>query len=250
MTSLRVRRSEFIQPNTVSRTLPSSRFRLCRPKRLSGTMATATAIHVSHEAVSGGIASDRYEIDVPLDHFGDDKQTVKVSFRIIASKSSEEDKYLLFLQGGPGFGSPAPWTASSGWIKAALDRKYRVVLMDQRGTGLSTPISCRSLEAFGNGPAQVAYLRHFRADSIVKDAERIRESLAVRRWSTLGQSYGGFVSFTYLLTSPESLEGVLLTGGVCIETCWLTHLYVLALTRAPPWFASSFVRCRRRSTLR
>ena len=186
-----------------------------------------SATHVSREAVSGGIASDRYEIEVPLDHFGDDddkQSTIKVSFRVIAGKSSEEDKYLLFLQGGPGFGSPAPWTASSGWIKAALDRKYRVVLMDQRGTGLSTPVSCRSLEAMGDGPAQVAYLRHFRADSIVQDAERIRESLGVCRWSTLGQSFGGFVSFTYLLTSPGSLEAVFLTGGVCIGSCWMILL--------------------------
>lgn len=177
-------------------------------------MASATATHVSHEAVSGGITSDRFEIEVPLDHFGDGAQTMKVSFRVIAGKSSSSDKYLLFLQGGPGFGSPAPWTASSGWIKAALDKKYQVVLMDQRGAGMSTPISCRSLEAIGSGPAQVAYLKQFRADSIVRDAESVRESLGIRKWSTVGQSYGGFISFTYLLASPESLEAVFLTGGV------------------------------------
>lgn len=213
----RVQRLEFTQPlRTVQ-----LRSRFLPQRRLSGTTMESTATHVSHEAISGGICSDRYEIEVPLDHFGNDGagEAVKVSYRVLDGKSSSQDKYLLFLQGGPGFGPPAPWTATSGWIKAALDKKYRVVLMDQRGTGLSTPISCRSLEAMGDAPAQVAYLKHFRADSIVQDAERIRESLGVRSWSTLGQSFGGFVSVTYLLTSPGSLEAVLLTGGVCIRAC-------------------------------
>jgi pimeloyl-ACP methyl ester carboxylesterase len=47
-------------------------------------------------------------------------------------------------------------------------------------------------------------LRHFRADSIVRDLELIREQLAAgKRWSTLGTSYGGFITLTYLLASYD-----------------------------------------------
>ena len=40
---------------------------------------------------------------------------------------------------------------------------------------------------------QADYLTHFRADSIVRDAEAIRLNLGVEKWSILGQSFGGFV---------------------------------------------------------
>ncbi len=52
------------------------------------------------------------------------------------------------------------------------------------------------------------YLSFFRADSIVKDAEMVREALVPRdncggKWSVLGQSYGGFLIFTYLSFAPK-----------------------------------------------
>ena len=46
-----------------------------------------------------------------------------------------------------------------------------------------------------------------RADSIVRDAEVLRDQVAGgRTWETLGQSYGGFVTMTYLSLAPEGLD--------------------------------------------
>ena len=87
----------------------------------------------------------------------------------------------------------------SGWMARAL-KDYRVLLLDQRGTGRSTPVG----EIPGDTPAaQAAYLTHFRADAIVRDAELIRPELGVERWSVLGQSFGGFTSMTYLSIAPR-----------------------------------------------
>ena len=58
------------------------------------------------------------------------------------------------------------------------------------------------------------YLTHFRADSIVRDAELIRRELGVDRWSVLGQSFGGFTSMTYLSFAPEGLREAFITGGL------------------------------------
>jgi len=64
-------------------------------------------------------------------------------------------------------------------------------------------------------PAEQAdYLRHFRADSIVRDAELVREGLGIDRWSVLGQSFGGFCSLCYLSIAPEALREAMFTGGV------------------------------------
>jgi pimeloyl-ACP methyl ester carboxylesterase len=87
-----------------------------------------------------------------------------------------------------------------------------LLLLDQRGTGRSTPVGSAIP---GSRPEdQAAYLTHFRADSIVRDAELIRHELGVDRWSVLGQSFGGFTSMTYLSIAPEGLREAFITGGL------------------------------------
>jgi len=96
-------------------------------------------------------------------------------------------------------------------MKRAL-RDYRILLLDQRGTGRSTPVGP---VIPGSTPVeQAAYLVHFRADSIVRDAERIRQELGVDRWSVLGQSFGGFTSLAYLSIAPEGLQEAFITAGL------------------------------------
>ena len=86
-----------------------------------------------------------------------------------------------------------------------------MLLLDQRGTGRSTPVG----DVPGSTPQeQAAYLTHFRADSIVRDAELIRQELGVDRWSILGQSFGGFCAMTYLSFAPEGLREAFITGGL------------------------------------
>jgi pimeloyl-ACP methyl ester carboxylesterase len=61
---------------------------------------------------------------------------------------------------------------------------------------------------------QADYLTHFRADSIVRDAELIRHQLSAEPWTVLGQSFGGFCVVNYLSQAPEGLAAAFLTGGL------------------------------------
>jgi pimeloyl-ACP methyl ester carboxylesterase len=153
---------------------------------------------------------------VPLDWFGDrGAATIAVFARelVAPARRAEDLPVLVYLQGGPGGKGPRP-VAADGWVGEAL-KTHRVLLLDQRGTGRSTPISGRSIAAVGDAPAQATYLSHFRADSIVADAEHFRQRLfGGRRWSTLGQSYGGFLTLTYLSQAPEALAACYVTGGL------------------------------------
>ncbi|EFN50920.1 hypothetical protein CHLNCDRAFT_141711 [Chlorella variabilis] len=158
---------------------------------------------------------------VPLDHSGRVPGTIDVFFRELVHRNRKDDKglgYLLFLQGGPGFEAARP-TEASGWIKQA-SVYFRIILLDQRGTGRSTPITPDSLPRRGSPEEQAQYLKFFRADSIVRDAEMIRRATVPQngssggRWSILGQSFGGFCCATYLSLAPEGLVEVLITGGI------------------------------------
>jgi pimeloyl-ACP methyl ester carboxylesterase len=158
----------------------------------------------------GAVFTER-EHAVPLVHDDPTGPTISVFTREVAAPDGPDRPYLLFLQGGPGFEATRPTSPPTGWMKRAL-LDYRVLLLDQRGTGRSTPVGPRIP---GETPQdQADYLIRFRADSIVRDAEAIRNELGVERWSILGQSFGGFTSMTYLSTAPEGLAEAFITGGL------------------------------------
>ena len=161
-----------------------------------------------------GIRCTDHTVTVPLDHARPDHGTIDVFARevVAADRAGNDLPWLLYLQGGPGGRSPRPLRAE-GWLVRAL-RTHRVLLLDQRGTGRSTPLTART--AGGRSDAELAgYLRLFRADSIVADCEILRRRVAGgARWDTLGQSYGGFVTMAYLSAAPEALRTCYVTGGL------------------------------------
>jgi pimeloyl-ACP methyl ester carboxylesterase len=152
-----------------------------------------------------------HTLTVPLDHDRPDGATIEVFAREVAASDDSDLPYLLFLQGGPGHEAPRPtrWPSAPAWLARAL-RDYRVIMLDQRGTGRSAPYGTPGTDA----TAEAERLTHFRADAIVRDAECLREHLDVRRWSLLGQSFGGFCCLQYLSAAPDSLREVYFTGGL------------------------------------
>ena len=143
--------------------------------------------------IPGDILFIDHTLPVPLDHAQPEGPQISLFVReaVRASKADDKEKklpYLLFLQGGPGFGAGGVGTLDSGWRKAALDN-HRVLLLDQRGTGRSTPASAESISAIGAAQAQADYLSHFRADAIVRDCELVRARLCGgAKLTLLGQS--------------------------------------------------------------
>ena len=159
-----------------------------------------------------GLVVTDHEVPVPLDHAKPAGERITLYAREVADPEGRDRPFLLFLQGGPGGEAPRPTRhpTTPGWLDRAL-QDFRVLMLDQRGTGRSTPVG--TLE--GMAPReQAAYLAHFRADAIVRDAEWLRRELGVERWSVLGQSFGGFCATTYLSLAPEGLREAFVTGGL------------------------------------
>ena len=164
----------------------------------------------------GTVLTD-HTFGVPLDYGRPDGEQIEIFAReVVAADKADQAAtlpWLLFLQGGPGNRSPRP-IGRDGWLDRAL-QEFRVLLLDQRGTGRSTPANRLSLARLGHPQAQADYLALFRADNIVRDAERIRRELAGGApWSVLGQSFGGFCTVTYLSLAPEGIREAFITGGL------------------------------------
>lgn len=168
---------------------------------------------MQNEFVDKGVSYRQHYFQLPLDYREPQGETLTVFAREVVDLARDNASlpWLVYFQGGPGFPSPRT-DASSGWLKRAL-QQYRVLLLDQRGTGLSTPLTHQTLHHL-TAQQQVDYIRHFRADNIVRDAEAIRTQLGIDKWAILGQSFGGFCALTYLSFYPDSLSRAYITGGV------------------------------------
>jgi pimeloyl-ACP methyl ester carboxylesterase len=162
----------------------------------------------------GTVLTDRV-FTVPLDHADPDGEQIEIFGRevVAAGDGAQRLPWLVFLQGGPGFGAQRP-VGREAWLDRAL-RDFRVLLLDQRGTGRSTPATRQTLARFQTPQQQADYLAHFRADSIVADAELVRRQVTGGgRWAVLGQSFGGFCTVSYLSFAPHGINEAFITGGL------------------------------------
>ena len=171
-------------------------------------MHTESYIHHGHTVYEHRLA-------VPLDHLrpvGEDNPTIEVFAREVVRKGREDSPYAVFLQGGPGYPSPRFGTFSGGWMNRLL-QDYRVVLLDQRGTGQSTRMDAQALSHLDTDEEKAAYLRYFRQDQIVYDAEALRRELCG------DEPWRRSASLSAALSRPRTcrwlprLEASLITGG-------------------------------------
>ena len=182
---------------------------------MSTAQATQHRVLGSHSF--RGLRTVEHLFSVPLDHGNPGGEQIDVFAREYVSAAHPAEvaarlPWLVYLQGGPG-GRGARVTSLAGWMKEAA-KDFRILMLDQRGTGLSTPADRSTLPLRGGPAEQAAYLVHFRADSIVLDCEAIRRALGSGPWTVYGQSFGGFCTLTYLSIAPTGLRQALVTGGL------------------------------------
>ncbi|MFC8513553.1 alpha/beta fold hydrolase [Streptomyces sp. NPDC057257] len=190
----------------------------------------------------GVVLTDRH-FTVPLDHDDPAGESIELYAReVVAGEKARQDlPWLLYLQGGPGFGANR-FIGKPSWLGRAL-KEYRVLLLDQRGTGHSTPANRQTLPLRGGPAEQADYLTHFRADSIVRDCEAIRPQVTGGApWTVLGQSFGGFCTVNYLSTAPEGLAAAVITGGLPSLDAHADDVYRAAYPRIERKVAAHYAR--------
>lgn len=118
---------------------------------------------------------------------------------------------VLWLHGGPGSG------LRTGNYRKRYDPKvFRIVGIDQRGCGRSTPLVVDALERL---PANTT-------EGLIADIELVREQLGVDRWLVTGGSWGSTLALAYALEHPDRVAGIVL-GAVTTtgrdEVEWITE---------------------------
>lgn len=98
---------------------------------------------------------------------------------------------VVFLHGGPGAGSSA---VHRQFFDPSF---YRIVVLDQRGAGRSTPLGC---------------LEQNSTPKLVEDLERLRSHLGIERWMVFGGSWGSTLAIAYAEHHPERTLALVLRG--------------------------------------
>jgi len=111
---------------------------------------------------------------------------------------------VIFLHGGPGGGcSPK---ARSFFDPA----RYRIILMDQRGAGRSTP---------------AADLTDNTTWHLVEDLETLRRHLGIDQWVVFGGSWGSTLALAYAQTHPQAVLALILRGIFMLRRSELLWFY-------------------------
>lgn len=117
---------------------------------------------------------------------------------------------VLAVHGGPGSGSHTHWSSLTN------PDHYRMILLDQRGTGHSTP----------DIADPTADLTTNTTPHLIDDFEALRTHLRIDRWHVLGASWGSCLGLAYAQTHPDHVISLVLfavTTGTRAEITWITH---------------------------
>jgi proline iminopeptidase len=120
-----------------------------------------------------------------------------------------EGKPAVVLHGGPGSGCTA------GMRRTFDPGAYRIVLLDQRGAGRSTPRVTQDTDLGANT-----------TDHLIGDLERLRAHLGIERWLVWGASWGTTLALAYGERHPERVSELVLASITLTRQAdihWLYH---------------------------
>jgi pimeloyl-ACP methyl ester carboxylesterase len=170
------------------------------------------------------------EITVPEDRTRPEGRKIGIFAAVLpANTLSPKEDPLLILAGGPGqaASSLAPFASRLNDVRRTRD----IVLIDQRGTGRSSPLVCDALKPTDDDtfetdplPRAKACAEQLRSQGVdaaqytttawIADLEAMREVLGYTQWNLWGGSYGTRVAQEYLRRHPARIRTMTLDGVV------------------------------------
>lgn len=128
----------------------------------------------------------------PLEPFESGRLNVTPRHSLYWEQSGNpQGRPVVFLHGGPGAG------ASADHRRFFDPRSYRIVILDQRGAGRSTPLGD---------------IEDNTTPALISDLEALRAHLGIDRWQVFGGSWGSTLALAYAQAHPERVTALVLRG--------------------------------------
>jgi len=197
---------------------PFAACRLTDPMRLSSIEAECAEISIPESAKPG---SRRIMLSVA---------------RVPAINQRKQSDPIVLLAGGPGQGAQLAYTAQS-FAFARAGRQRDILLLDQRGTGRSNPLTCdaeNGADRSGSMSDSAAFLRlgedclkrlsarhdlgEYTTSRAVADLEAVRALLGYESLNLYAGSYGTRVAQHYARRYPSRVRSMVLDGVVASPT--------------------------------
>lgn len=211
-------------------------FGLCAPWPAAAPAATAAAAQIrlplhecrlSHPLRVSSVAARCGVLRVAEDRAHPAGAKIDLSLAVVPALNRRAVAAPLFLlAGGPGQSAMAMYVSYAGAF-ARIHRDHDIVLLDQRGTGKSAPLSCDypdewqesadAMPALRQATAVClaklgARVRFYTSSAAVQDLEELRQALGVGPIDLYGSSYGTRVAQLYMRRFPASVHVVILDG--------------------------------------
>ncbi|MBA6350199.1 MULTISPECIES: alpha/beta fold hydrolase [unclassified Colwellia] len=172
-------------------------------------------------------------LQVPENYSLPEGEKISVNFAVLPAIDSSQNKTpLMFLAGGPGQASvelAAHIFSTFGEIKKSHD----IILVDQRGTGKSHPLSCDENEVRNAyeiipedfSPQEIkdciaqfkGDLSQYNSENAIRDFDAVRVALGHEKINIYGGSYGTRAALVYMRLFPDALNSVVLDSVGPIE---------------------------------
>lgn len=169
------------------------------------------------------------ELTVRLDR--GDRRSKTLDLPVLVAGNPQAKRTMLMLTGGPG--QPGPSLAPRV-LRAfeGIKNDYRIVMLDQRGTGANA-LNCPELQEERGGndlrvPSRAAVLacaatlgadrEHYATTDTVADLEDLRRALAVDRWAINGVSYGTYTAQRYAAAYRSRVTHLVLDSTVPVDS--------------------------------
>jgi pimeloyl-ACP methyl ester carboxylesterase len=172
-------------------------------------------------------------LTVPLDHAGlhlGPPSAARLTLQVAMADNADAPRgVLVFLTGGPGQpGVPFAPSVANLLFEPSVVRDYRLVLIDQRGTGAGALLCPQLQQVMGSsdltvppagvvpacaqaiGPAR----QFFTTADTVADLDALRQAMGVDKISIDGVSYGTFVAERYAILHPDRVSRLVLDSVV------------------------------------
>ena len=222
------------------------------PATMEMGSVTLTACELKPPHSSKGVPAFCTKFPVPENRADPKSRTIDLEVAIVKSDSTLPAKdMVVYLAGGPGQSATETYPEIAGAF-APLQKHHDILVLDQRGTGHSNPLSCPVVEKAQEGQADLPFEaarataeikqclaevektadpRYYTTTVAVADLEAVRQALGAPKFDLVGISYGTRMAQQYATAHPDAVRSIVL-DSVAPNTLILGETFASDLERA------------------